>query len=157
LELREKAESGSLVAQSMLGICYLYGIDTAINYLQAFRLLRAASDRGSSRAVVNLARMYAEGCGVPQDSSEAIRLYAAVAKVEFFAALELGRIYSVGVGVSPNLEAATKWYSLAAGWRDRISETEISEQVAWATGVPRAEDIRRAEFFVGQANRGATG
>jgi len=35
-ELRQKAESGSVVAQSMLGICYLDGIEVPIDYREAF-------------------------------------------------------------------------------------------------------------------------
>src|SRR5579862_5891934 len=67
-DLRRKADSGSPVARSILGICYLCGIDVQIDYKEAFQLLASA---GTSRAVVNLARMYAEGLGVPKNTPEA--------------------------------------------------------------------------------------
>ena len=76
-DLRKSAEAGSNVAQTILGVCYLDGIDTDVNYPEAFRLLSMA---GTSRAVVNLARMYAEGRGIPQDGATAARLYESAAK-----------------------------------------------------------------------------
>ena len=74
-ELKREAESGSVVSQSVLGICYLYGRDVEVNHQEAFRLLSSAAERGASRAVVNLARMFAEGLGTPKNLPEAIRLY----------------------------------------------------------------------------------
>ena len=113
-DLRRKAESGSVVAQSILGICYLDGIDVEPNYDEAFRLLSAAAQQGASRAMLNLARIHAEGLGIPKNLVEAIRLYERAAQAgEFFAQVELGRLYSRGIGVSPDPEMALKWYSAA--------------------------------------------
>ncbi len=97
-DLQQKAGSGGVVAQASLGVCYLYGRGVEVDYREAFRLLSIAANRGASRALVNLARMHAEGLGVPKDLTEAIRLYEAVAKIEIRAQLELGRIYSRGSG-----------------------------------------------------------
>src|SRR5688572_21557209 len=108
VELSQQAESGSVVAQATLGICYLYGRDVKVDYKEAFRLLSAATEKGASRAVLNLARMYAEGFGLPKDVRKAIRFYEAVAKVEIRAQLELARIYSRGLGVPTDAEAARK-------------------------------------------------
>ena len=46
--LRQKAESGSVVAQAALGICYLYGRGVDVDYEEAFRLLSAATEKGAS-------------------------------------------------------------------------------------------------------------
>ena len=62
-QLRERAEFGSSVAETTLGICYLYGIDVEVDCREAFRLLSTAAGKGVPRAAVNLARMYAEGPG----------------------------------------------------------------------------------------------
>src|SRR2546426_463005 len=92
-DLQREAESGSVVAQSILGACYLYGIDVEVDYEQAFRLLSASASAGASRSIVNLARMHAEGLGIPRNLPEAIRLYEVAAKAgEFLAQIELGRI-----------------------------------------------------------------
>ena len=89
-ELRHKAEAGSVVAQSTLGICYLYGREVQVDYKKAFELLSAASEKGASRALVNLARMFAEGLGASKNLRKAIRFYKAVANVEPRAQLETG-------------------------------------------------------------------
>ena len=72
-ELRRKAESGSVVSQAVLGICHLYGREVKVDYTEALRLLSAAADKGSSRAIVNLARMYSEGPGSPEGSLQGNR------------------------------------------------------------------------------------
>lgn len=121
-DLKQKAESGSVVAQAALGICYLYGRDVKVDYEEAFRLLSAATEKGASRAVLNLARMYAEGLGVARDLSKAIRFYQAVAEVEVRAQLELGRIYSRGIWVPPDPEAAQRYYSAVAAQQEAVDD-----------------------------------
>jgi TPR repeat protein len=46
-DLRQKAASSSVVAQSALGICYLDGVDVAVDYSEAFRFLSAAAGQGA--------------------------------------------------------------------------------------------------------------
>jgi uncharacterized protein len=129
-ELRQKAESGSLAAQTVLGISYLEGIDVEIDYDQALRFLSLAADRGASRAIVNLARMYAAGLGVERDVPRAINLYESVGEAEFLAAIELGRIYSQGQGVPADAKSAMRWYSTAAAWKVRVEEGEEMREAA---------------------------
>jgi len=116
-DLRRRAEAGSCASQSVLGCCYLYGIDVQVNYGEAFRFLSAAADQGASRAILNLGIMYAKGLGISMDLKEAIRLLKAVAGPDdssdaFAARIHLGRIYSQLV-TPPNPRAALKWYSAA--------------------------------------------
>jgi uncharacterized protein len=131
-ELHQKAESGSVVAQCVLGICYLEGTEVQADYKKAFELLSTAASRGASRAVLNLARMYAEGLGIPKNTQEALRLYESVAKVEFLAAIELGRIYSRGIGVAIDKENASRWYVAALEQRDGVGDCdELREAKAY--------------------------
>jgi TPR repeat protein len=132
-ELRQAAESGSVVAQATLGICYLYGRDVKVDYKEAFRLLSAATEKGASRAVLNLAHMYAEGFGVPKDLRQAIQFYEAVAKVEIRAQLELGRIYSRGLGVPIDTEAAQKHYSAVAAQAEVVDDLTTAALVGAVT------------------------
>ena len=135
-ELRQKAESGNLVAQSILGACYLEGIDVEVNYAEAFRLLSEAAGRGASRAVVNLARMYADGLGVPKNLEKATRLYEVAAKQgEFLAQVALGRIYSSG---NSNSESALRWYKAAAAQGDHVED---------------CADLREAKAYIANAGR----
>jgi len=124
-DLIKGAESGSDVDQIILGICHLHGIDTAVDYKEAFRLLSAAAGRGASRAVVNLAFMYAEGLGIPQDLPKAISFCKKAADAgEFLAQVELGRAYSRGLGAPADRAAARKWYSAAADQEGRVVDGE---------------------------------
>lgn len=104
--------------------------------IRAFRLLSESASAGASRSLVNLARMYAEGLGIPKDLTEAIRLYQAAAKAgEFLAQIELGRIYSRGLGISPDPDAALKWYSAAAAQQGRVGDCEeLREARAYLAG-----------------------
>jgi uncharacterized protein len=131
-ELHQKAESGSTVAQCVLGICYLDGIEVQVDYQKALRFLSSAANQGASRAVLNLARMHAEGLGIPKDPHEAIRLYESIGEVEFLAAIELGRIYSRGVGVAVDKVNASRWYSAAVAQEDRVADCdELREAKAY--------------------------
>jgi len=137
-DLRRKAEAGSCVSQSVLGCCYLYGVDVQVDYGEAFRFLSAAANQGASRAVLNLGTMYAKGLGLSQHVGEAIRLLEPVAKPDnssdaFLARIELGRIYSQ-LTVPPNPAAALKWYSaavaLAAPEADSAELREAQDYIA---------------------------
>jgi TPR repeat protein len=114
----------------------LDGIDVAVDYKEAFRLLTGAANRGAARAAANLARIYAEGLGIPKDIAKAIRLYEQAAKAgEFLAQVELGRIYSRGLGVPTNPKAALIWYSDAAVQEGRVDACEeLKEAKAYVAG-----------------------
>ena len=148
-ELRKGAASGSRADQSILGLCYLYGVNVQVDYKEAFRLLSLA---GTSRAVSNLARMHAEGLGISKNMAEAIRLYKAVGKSEFRAQLELGRIYSRGLGVPTDPVEALRWYSAAAAKEaDACVEDPIS---AAFVGSGTLEEVQEAKAYVANATAG---
>jgi TPR repeat protein len=137
-ELKRKAAAGSCVAQGILGVHYLEGIGVDVDYQEAFRLLSAAANQGASRAIANLADMYAQGLGIPQDIAKAIQLYERVGKVEFFAAIALGRIYSNRVGVPVDLDQAFEWYSAAVAFEGRVADCdELSEAKAYVSSSKR--------------------
>ena len=147
--LRKGADSGGRRDRAVLGVCYLYGIDVEVYYKEAFRLLSSA---GTSRAVTNLASMHAEGLGISKNLPEAIRLYKSVAKSEFRAQLELGRIYSRGIGVPADPDAALIWYSAAAA---READDCVDDPVTGAfVGSGTFEEIQEAKAYVASAARG---
>jgi hypothetical protein len=133
--LRTKAEQETAPRRPNW-LIYLYGADEVeIDYGQAYRWLSAAAEKGVSRAIANLAVMYAGGLGVPKDAGEAIPLYERVGDVEFFAAIALGRIYLNGVGVHPDPVKALRWYSVAAAFEGDISDCdELSEAKTYVRG-----------------------
>jgi TPR repeat protein len=141
-EKRRKAEAGSCVAQTTLGISYLYGYDVDVNYVEAFRLLSAAANQGASRAVLHLGIMHAKGLGVPKNLPEAIRLFEAVGKPEdssdaFAARIELGRIYSSGSGVAVDAAKALYWYKSA---------------IALARDHEDSDDMQEAKTYIARTN-----
>jgi uncharacterized protein len=137
-EKRRKAEAGSSVAQTALGISYLYGYDVEVDYQEAFRFLSAAASQGTSRAALNLGIMYAKGLGIPQNAPEAVRLFEAVAKPSnssdaFAARIELGRLYSLGRGIPADAQQALNWYKAA---------------LALSADGEDSEDLREARNYV---------
>jgi TPR repeat protein len=142
--LQQEAESGSIVAQGVLGICYLYGREVEVDYKEAFRLLSVASEKGASRAIVSLALMVAEGLGVPKDVRAAIKLYKTVANFEIRAQLELGRIYSRGDGVPADAEAAREFYSMVAAQQAGVDDSSTAALVGCAT----FDEIEEAKAYL---------
>ena len=126
------------MSQTILGISYLHGYEVEVDYAEAFRLLSAASAQGASRAIANLAHMYAEGLGIPQNMDEAIRLYESAAlRGEFIAQIDLARIYARGIGVAANPKAARHWYATAVAQADRANASdEINEAKAYLADRP---------------------
>ncbi len=139
VDLKSKAETGNSAAQAILGITYLYGTDgIEVDYTQAYRWLSAAAEKGVSRAIANLASMYEGGLGIQKDTAKAKHLYERVGRVEFMAALALGRIYSSGVDVPQDPVKAFRWYSAAVEFEaDILDCDELREARAYIrTSVP---------------------
>jgi len=101
----------------------------------------AAAAQGASRAVVNLARMYAGGLGIPQDLPKVVSLYTTAAEAgEFIAQVELGRAYARGLGVPADPASARRWYSAAAAQQGRVLDgEELREAKAYLKSNTEAE------------------
>jgi localization factor PodJL len=77
--------------------------------------LRAAAGKGDAAAEYEIAVRYAEGRGVPQDSSAAVEWFERAAKQGLAPAqFRLGGMYEKGLGVKKNLDTARRLY-VAAG------------------------------------------
>ena len=83
--------------------------------------------------MANLARMHADGLGVPKDLAEALRLYKSAAEQgEFLAQIELGRIFSRGLSVTVDPHAALRRYSAAVAQQNSVGDGEdIQEAKAY--------------------------
>jgi TPR repeat protein len=114
-DLRAKAEAGSTVARSVLGIALLHGYECAPDHVEAFRLLSLAAERRAPRAMVNLGLMYEQGLGITVDIQRARQLYQAGAEAgEFFGCIFLGRLLANGHAGESSRAEALKWYRRAA-------------------------------------------
>jgi TPR repeat protein len=95
--LHSEAERGSLVAQGILGMPYLFGDEVTQDYGAALRLLTAAAERGAARPTVWRGTMYESGLGVAIDLQKAHDLYQyGVERNEFFGCVSLARLYATG-------------------------------------------------------------
>ncbi len=113
------------------------GLDVDVDYPKAFRLLSEAASKGASRAILNLARMYAQGLGVSVNFQEAICIYETVGNDEFLAAIELGRIYSRGLGVAADQLKATQWYRATISQQATVADCdELREAKSYLEGSP---------------------
>ena len=121
-ELQSEAEGGSVVAQGLLGISYLYGNDVPTDYTVALRWLTAAADRGASRPIFHLGRMHEEGWGVPVDYKRAGYFYQRAAdRGEWLAYVHLARLYRHGRGTAVDKQAALEWYEAAVSESSTIA------------------------------------
>jgi len=132
-DMRRKAEAGSCVAQGVLGICLLYGIEVETDYAEAFRWLSPAAEQQASRPTLHLAYMHQQGLGIPVNPQQAIKLFTSVATPSdstdaFAARIELGRIFSTGLGVPVDEAEAEKWYSAALAVAAEDDEPEMIEE-----------------------------
>jgi hypothetical protein len=90
------------------------GIFVPAPYASAARVMRAA-DRGNMNAEAQLAWMYANGSGVPQDFAKAAKwYYLAAVQGHGWAQYELGMLYNKGRGVPRDYILSYVWLNLSA-------------------------------------------
>ena len=85
------------------------------DYASAFIEWKSLAEKGDARGQSNLALMYRQGRGVPQDYKTALKWFRLAAEQEEAnAQTRLGVMYDKGLGVPQDYKAALKWYRLAA-------------------------------------------
>jgi TPR repeat protein len=132
-DLRARAEGGSIVAQTVLGIALLQGLDVQPDHAEAFRWLSAASSRGAARAITQLGVMYELGLSVPPDPVEARRLYERAAEHgEFLAAIYLARLLASGKCSDVERSDTVRWYRQALSQAADVADCpELEEARAY--------------------------
>ena len=84
-------------------------------YLTALAIAQKAAERGDPQAHTLIARIYAEGLGVPQSAETAARWYAKGAELgDIEAAFGLGILYAEGSGVKQDYNEAARLLEVAA-------------------------------------------
>lgn len=87
----------------------------AKNYQQASTACQREADAGSAEAAFQLAALYAQGHGVPQDLAVAVLWLKRAAEAGHVdAAYNLAVAFYLGQGVSADLETAVLWYQRSA-------------------------------------------
>ena len=129
------------------------------DYAVAFESFRDLAAQGHADAQALVGHMYAEGRGVPQDDTEAVRWYRQAAEQgNAHAQYYLGIMYAGGRGVPQDYVQAHKWINLAAArssasdqWRedavqtrDDVASTMTTVQIAEAQRLAREWEPKQA-------------
>jgi TPR repeat protein len=89
-------------------------------------LFRRAAQAGSPDGMIDLAMLYLNGKGVPQDPQQAVALLErASAKGSVIASENLGRMYQQAVGIWFNRDHAIHWYQVAEQQGSTIAASQI--------------------------------
>lgn len=116
--LRAQAEQGVAKAQSILGLCYLYGTRVTEEKAEAARWFRKAAEQGFPAAQFYLGKCYYSGDGVVKDKKASAVWFRKAAEQGFFAAqYNLALCYAQGEGVTADQAEAAKWFRKAAEQR----------------------------------------
>jgi uncharacterized protein len=116
------------------------------DYATALKLLRPLAEQGNAHAQSNLAWMYDQGQGVPQDFKEAMKWYRSAAEQGLHEAqYNLGVMYSEGHGTPPDFKEALRWYRKAAMQGDAKAQYNLGFMYANGVGVPK--DLSRGHMW----------
>ena len=119
------------------------------DFKEAIRLYQFCIERGYVPALVNLARMYSLGKGVPKNHETSLKLYRTAAESGFSdASFNLGAKYVNGTGVARDYVLALMWMNIASR-QNRYSSDRVYEKTKKAKeqliGVMSPSDISAAQ------------
>jgi len=104
-------------------------------------------------AQYNLALMYDNGEGVPQDYAEAVKWYRLAAEQGHAKGqYNLALMYDNGEGVPQDYAEAVKWYRLAAEQGVASAQTNLGLMYYNGTGVLQDNSVAHMWFNIGSAN-----
>jgi hypothetical protein len=118
---------------------------TEQSFAERAKAYRARADQGDAKAESDLAYMYSQGQGVPQDYDEALRLRRKAADQGYADGEDgLGYMYIYGQGVPQDYAEALRWYRKAADQGDAKGQYGVALIYEYGQGVPQdyAEALR---------------
>ncbi len=125
------------------------------DYVEAVAIWQPLAEAGDPRAETYLGMMYDNGYGVPQDRSQAFRLFErAAARGYASAQYHLGFMYHHGRGVQRSQAEAMKWYKLAAAQGDVAAQYNLGRMYVHGLVVQR--DLVTAHMWLELASRERT-
>lgn len=128
LWFKKAAQHGYVKAQSSLGIMYMIGLGTKIDFPESFKWNKKAAEAGNVEAMYNLAQLYEKGKGVEQSSNKAVFWYEQSAKQGFtLSEFELGVAHALGIGgYEKNENEAIEWYEKAAKKGNMYAQSNLA-------------------------------
>ena len=118
----------------------------AHDYATAFTIWEPMAEGGSAPAQFNLALLFYDGRGVPQDFERAARWFEKAADRGYTAAQRnLGELYFIGKGVKRDFVHSYKWFNLCAAsgnetcvdHRDQVAKKLSASKLAEAQRLAR--------------------
>ena len=123
------------------------------DYETAFKKFLPLAEQGDARAQVYLGLMYANGEGVPQNDTEAVKwLRLAADQKKAHAQCWLGYMYENGKGVSQDYVLALMWLNLAVAQGDADSAKRVEKLEKEMTPNQIAEAQRLAREWKAKGN-----
>lgn len=126
------------------------------DFATAVKIWTPLAEKGSRAAQFNLAVIYDDGMGIPEDNAEAAKWYRKAAENGFpQAQLMLGVMYVEGEGVSEDTEEALKWLLEAAKHKNGIgadAQARIGRIYERGIGVEKDDLTAYVWFSVAAAN-----
>ena len=123
------------------------------DYATAFKEFAALAEQGDADAQYNLALMYDNGHGVPQDYKQAVKWSTKAAEQgNAKAQSNLGTMYATGQGVPQDYKQAVKWYTKAAEQGNAIAQSNLGTMYATGQGVPQDNVYAHMWFNLAAAN-----
>jgi uncharacterized protein len=134
--------AGGLLALALIGTTMAGPLEDAkaalqrSDYAAALQILRPLAEQGNADAQFNLAAVYAQGLGVPQDDAQAFAWCRKAAEQgNASAQFNLGVIYDRGQGVSQDYAQAVVWYRKAAEQGEQFAQFNLGVMNANSHGV----------------------
>ena len=137
-EWKPLAEQGDALAQTSLGLMYVYGRGVPQDDKMAAQWYTRAAEQGLALAQNGLGLMYEYGRGVPQDDKVAAQWYTHAAEQgDASAQNNLGLMYDNGKGVPEDDRVAEQWYTRAAEQGYADAQYNLGVMYAKGEGVPQ--------------------
>ena len=116
--------------------------------------LKERAFQGDPNAQWELARMYCDGNGVPQDYKQAAKWFTRAAEQgSSETQCNLGRMYSEGQGMPRDYEQAVKWYTKAAEQGYAKAQDELGYMYVLGQGAPQ-DDKQAVKWWTKAAEQG---
>jgi uncharacterized protein len=124
------------------------------DYVTVMRLLRPLADQGVVLAQFSLGLMYANGKGVPEDSTQAANWFRKAAdQGNADAQANLGAMYAKGKGVSQDSIQAVDWFRKAADRGNADAQASLGWMYATGQGVPQ-DFVQAVQWSLKAAQQG---
>ncbi|MDF6002651.1 tetratricopeptide repeat protein [Pseudomonas aeruginosa] len=123
-------------------------LDNEKNDQKMASLYQLAADRGHYKAMLNLARLYIHGTGVPKDEGRAVDLVEQAMKLNApHAFYTMGVMLQQGIGVTQDDTAALSYFRKSADMGNRYGQLAVGEELRNAF-VDRSEQERQRGYQI---------